>query len=120
MKKVLLVGAFVLGVSAVSFAQGGGMRRTPEQQVEQLKTSIAGISDAQSAKILDVYKAQGKSRDSLMATANGDFGAMREKMAPITASVTAKLKSILTPEQFTAYEKQQAEMRSRMGGGGPR
>ncbi len=120
MKKVLLVGAFVLGVSAVSFAQGGGMRRTPEQQVEQLKTSIAGITDAQSAKILDVYKAQGKSRDSLMTALGDDRGAMREKMAPITASVTAKLKSILTPEQFTAYEKQQAEMRSRMGGGGPR
>ncbi len=119
MKKVLLVGAFVLGVSAVSFAQGpgGGMRRTPEQSVEQLKTSLAGITDAQSAKLLDVYKAQAKSRDSLMAAANGDMGSIREKMAPLTAAVTAKLKSILTPEQYAAYEKQQAERRAQMGGG---
>jgi protein CpxP len=37
MKKLVLVCAFVIGVSAVSFAQGGGHRRTPKEQVEQLK-----------------------------------------------------------------------------------
>lgn len=126
MKKVLLVGAFVLGISAVSFAQGGpggqGGRRggTPEQQLERLKTSITGITDAQSAKLLVVYQAAGKSRDSLTTALNGDFSAMREKMAPITAATTAKLKTILTPEQFTAYEKQQAERAAGGFGGGPR
>ena len=124
MKKVLLVGAFVLGISAVSFAQGGGrMGRTPEASVEALKTSITGITDAQAAKLLVVYQAQTKSRDSLMTALGDDRGAMREKMAPLTAAVTAKLKTILTAEQFTAYEKAQA---ARMqggpggGGGGPR
>ncbi len=127
MKKVLLVGAFVLGISAVGFAQGGpgGGRggRTPEASVEALKTSLTGITDAQSAKLLVVYQAQTKSRDSLIATANGDFASIREKMAPLTATVTAKLKTILTPEQFTAYEKVQAERAARGpggGGGGPR
>ena len=126
MKKVLLVGAFVLGISAVSFAQGGPggggrMGRTPEASVEALKTSLTGITDAQSAKLLAVYQVQSKSQDSVRAALNGDFGAMREKMAPITAATTAKLKGILTPEQFTAYEKQQAERAARgPGGGGPR
>ena len=126
MKKVLLVGAFVLGISAVSLAQGGPggggrMGRTPEASVEQLKTSLTGITDAQAAKLLVVYQAQTKSRDSLMAAANGDFASIREKMAPMTAQVTAKLKGILTPEQFTAYEKAQAERAARgPGGGGPR
>ena len=125
MKKVLLVGAFVLGISAVSFAQGGGgrMGRTPEAQVEALKTSLTGITDAQSAKLLAVFQVQSKSQDSVRTALNGDFGAMREKMAPITAATTAKLKGILTPEQFTAYEKAQAERAARMqggGGGGPR
>jgi len=121
MKKVLLVGAFVLGISAVSFAQGGPggrMGRTPEQRLESLKTSITGITDAQSAKLLVVYQAQAKSQDSVRTALNGDFSGMREKMAPITASTTAKLKTILTPEQFTAYEKVQAENAAR--GGGPR
>lgn len=122
MKKVLLVGAFVLGVSAVSFAQGPGgggrMGGSPEQQVERLKTQITGLTDAQSAKLLVVYQAQAKSRDSLMTALGDDRSAMREKMAPMQAAVTAKMKSILTPEQYTAYEKQQAERRAAMGGGG--
>ncbi|MGY3211751.1 hypothetical protein [Mucilaginibacter sp. HD30] len=123
MKKVLLVGAFVLGISAVSFAQGGGQgggRRggTPEQQIERLKTSVTGITDDQTAKLMVVYQTAAKSRDSLTTALNGDFGAMREKMAPITAATTAKLKTILTADQFAAYEKAQA---ARMqGGGGPR
>ena len=123
MKKVLLVGAFVLGISAVSFAQGGGGgggrgARTPEAQVEQLKTSLTGITDAQSAKLLAVFQAQTASRDSLMKALGDDRGAIREKMAPITAAVTAKLKGVLTAEQFTAYEKQRAEQAARFGGGG--
>ncbi len=124
MKKVLLVGAFVLGVSAVSLAQGGpggGGRMgggTPEQRIDRLKTSVTGITDAQVAKLTTVYQAESKSRDSLMAALGDDRSAMREKMAPITASTTAKLKGILTPDQFAAYEKAQA---ARMqGGGGPR
>ena len=121
MKKVLLVCAFVLGVSAVGFAQGQGRGGgSPEQQVERLKTQITGITDAQAAKLLVVFQAQTKSRDSLMASLNGDRGAMREKMAPLQAATAAKLKGVLTPEQFTAYEKQQAEQRARFqqGGGG--
>ena len=129
MKKVLLVGAFVLGISAVSFAQGGpggqgGGRRgggTPEQQIERLKTSVTGITDDQTAKLMVVYQAAAKSRDSLSTALNGDFSQMREKSAPITAATTAKLKAILTAEQFTAYEKAQAaRMQGGPGGGAPR
>ena len=127
MKKVLLVGAFVLGISAVSFAQGGGQgggRRgggTPEQQIERLKTSVTGITDDQTAKLMVVFQAAAKSRDSLMTAIGDDRSAIREKMAPLTATVTAKLKTILTPEQFTAYEKDQAaRMQGGPGAGGPR
>ena len=118
MKKVLLAGAFILGISAVSFAQGGPRGGTPEQSVERLKTTITGITDAQSAKLLVIYQSQAKSRDSLMTALNGDMSGMREKMAPLTAATTAKLKGVLTPEQYTAYEKQQAEMRARRAQGG--
>ena len=119
MKKVLLVGAFVLGISALSFAQGP-QRRSPEQQVEQLKTSITGISDAQSAKLLVIYQAQAKSRDSLMASAGDDRMAAFQKMAPITAAYNAKIKAVLTPEQATAFQKQVDERAARGPGGGPR
>lgn len=119
MKKVLLVCAFVLGVSAVSFAQGGGggFRRTPEQQLEQLKTQITGITDAQAAKLKVVYEAAGKSRDSLMAAGQGGGGDRQAMMATFTKMQTAtdaKIKAVLTPEQATAYQKIADERAERM------
>ena len=124
----MLVCAFVLGVSAVSFAQGGGgggrQQRTPEEQVTQLKTQITGITDAQSAKLLVIYQAQTKSMDSLRTAANGDSAAMMEKRAPLTAACNAKIKAVLTPEQATAFQKMADERAARGfgggGGGGPR
>jgi Spy/CpxP family protein refolding chaperone len=119
MKKVLLVCALALGVSAASFAQGG-MRATPEQQIERLKTSITGITDAQSAKLLVIYQARAKSMDSLRTAANGDRDAMRQAMMPMRKATNEKVKAVLTPEQATAFDKWQQEMADRMrqGGGG--
>lgn len=115
MKKVLLAAAFVLGISAVSFAQGG-QRRTPAEQVDRLKTQIAGISDDQSKKLLTIYEAQTKSTDSLRAAIgqDGDRMAMMQKMQPITNTYNAKIKAVLTPEQATAFQKTVDERAERM------
>ncbi|MFD0749454.1 hypothetical protein ACFQZS_04825 [Mucilaginibacter calamicampi] len=116
MKKIMLVCAFVLGVSAVSFAQGGGrMNQTPEQQLERFKTQIAGITDAQSAKLMVIYQAQAKSMDSLRkANEGGDMMALFPKMQPIQNGYNAKIKALLTPEQATAFQKQLDERAERM------
>jgi periplasmic protein CpxP/Spy len=114
MKKVLLVCALALGVSAASFAQGF-QQRTPDEQVAQLKTQIAGITDAQAAKLKVVIESQGKKRDSLMAKANGDFQSVMPEFTKMREATTAQYKTILTAEQFTAYEKVQAEARARRG-----
>jgi protein CpxP len=118
MKKVLLVCAFVIGVSAVSLAQGGGQRRTPKEQVEQLKTQITDLNDDQVAKLTVVYTDIAKKRDSLMTAANGDRAAMMAgfmKMQPITDS---KIKAVLTADQGKAYQKiadeRAAAMKARM------
>ncbi len=123
MKKLLLVCLLAIGASAMSFAQGGpgggGMRGggTPEQQLERLKTQVAGITDAQTAKLKTIYEAQAKSRDSLMKVVGEDRAALREKMAPITASYQTRIKAVLTTEQATAWQKAQDEQRARFGGG---
>lgn len=118
MKKLLLVCCFVAGISAVSFAQGGGrQRQTPEQQVEAMKTSLS-LNDDQVAKIKVILTAQTKTRDSLITSANGDFASIREKMTPLQTAATAKIKAVLTKEQAEAYQKQQDERRARMQQGG--
>lgn len=110
---------FVLGISAVSFAQGGGgrMQRTPEDQAKDLKEQLK-LSDEQTTKVVAVFQAQAKSRDSIRTASNGDMQGMRQAMAPLQQATTAKLKAILTADQFTAYEKAMAERMQRMRQGG--
>jgi len=123
MKKLLLVCAFIIGISAVSFAQGGG-RRTPAEQVATLKTQLTGLTDDQSSKILAIYTVAGKSRDSLFATmqnGGGDRSTMMATFMKSQATTDAKIKAVLTPDQATAYQKiaddRAAAMKARMNGG---
>ncbi len=119
MKKILMMCCFVLGISAVSFAQGR-MQRTPEEQAKNLQTEYK-LTDDQTAKVLAVYTAQAKTRDSIRTAANGDRQAMMQAMRPMMEATNAKLKAILTPEQYAAFEKANAErmQRMRQGGGAP-
>lgn len=113
MKKVLLVCAIVLGVSAMSHAQGR-QQRTPEESTAALKTSLTLTAD-QETKVLAIYKAQAASRDSLQK-AGGD---MRTGFAPIRTATNAKIKAILTADQATKFEAMsQRGGRGGNGGGG--
>ncbi len=106
MKKLLLVCALVMGISAVSLAQGGG-RRTPEEQLATLKTQLTGLTDDQSAKILAIYTITGKSRDSLFTAAGngGDRAAMMQSFMKMQTATFAKVKAVLTADQSAAYQK---------------
>lgn len=119
MKKLLLVCAFVIGVSAVSLAQGGG-RRTPKEQTDQLKEKVAGITDDQAAKITAVYTEIAKKRDSIRTAANGDMQAMMGAMMKMQPVNDAKIKAVLTADQAKEYQKwadeRAAAMKARMSG----
>jgi protein CpxP len=118
MKKILMVCCFVLGISAVSFAQGGGrQQRSPEEQAKGLQAQLK-LTDDQVAKVTAIFQEQAKKRDSIRTANNGDMQAARPLMRPLMQATTTKIKAVLTAEQAAAYEKMQAEMRNRMGGGG--
>ena len=123
MKKLLLVALLAIGVSAASYAQGGpgGFGQTPEEQVAKQKTDLK-LTDAQAAKLLPIYAAQAKSRDSLFQSGGGmgdpsGFQEMFKKMDAQSAIYNAKIKAILTPEQLPIFQKQldaAAERRKQM------
>jgi protein CpxP len=118
MRKILLMCCFLLGITAVSRAQGGGgQRMSPEDRAKQLQTQLK-LTDDQTAKVLVIYKTQATKRDSIRTAANGDRDAMRAAMMPLMQSTNAQIKAILTPDQVTAFQKMQDEMRARMQGGG--
>ena len=116
MKKLLLMCCFVIGISAVSRAQGGGgMRMSPEDRVKAMQTQLK-LTDDQTSKILAIYKASAAKRDSVR-NAGGD----REAMRPIMMDANNKIQAILTDDQKAAYKKMMEEMRANMqqtGGGG--
>jgi protein CpxP len=116
MKKLLLVCAFVLGVSAASFAQngGGGRRQNPEQMTARLKDSLSLNAD-QVTKATAIFTAQVKSQDSLRtANAGGDRAAMRPAQTALRKATNVKILAILTPDQATLYKKQLAAQEARM------
>ncbi len=109
----MLICMFLIGISAVSRAQGG-QRMSAADRVKQMKTDLK-LTDDQAAKITAVYEAQTKSMDSLR-NAGGDRSAMR----PMMQASNDKIKAILTADQQAAWQKMMDERRARMqnGGGG--
>jgi protein CpxP len=119
MKKLLLMCCFLVGITAVSRAQGGGQRRSPEEQAKNLQTQLK-LNDDQTTKITAIYKAQATKRDSIRTASNGDRDAMMKAMMPLMMSTNTQIKAILTPEQSTAFDAMMKERMDRMrnGGGG--
>ena len=114
MKKLVLVCAFILGVSAVSFAQGGGRgRQNPEQMTARLKDSLSLTAD-QVTKATAIFTAQAKSQDSLRtANAGGDRAAMRPAQTALRKATNDKIIAILTEDQAAKYKKQLAAQAAR-------
>lgn len=116
---MLLMCCFLMGMAAVSHAQGGGMRKSPEDRAKDLQTQLK-LTDDQTAKVTAVYKEQATKMDSVRTAANGDRDAMRSAMMPMRKATNDKIKAILTPDQATTFDKIQKDMMDRMrqGGGG--
>lgn len=119
MKKILLMCCFLMGIAAVSRAQGGGMRRSPEERAKELQTQLK-LTDDQTTKVTAIYKEQATKMDSVRTAANGDRSAMRGAMRPMMEATNTKIKAILTADQAAAYDKAMKERMDRMrqGGGG--
>jgi Spy/CpxP family protein refolding chaperone len=119
MKKLLLMCCILLGFTAISRAQGGGMRMSPEDRAKQLQTQLK-LTDDQTAKVTTIYKTQATRMDSIRTAANGDRSAMRQAMMPLIKDTNDKIKAILTADQAAEYDKMVQERMNRMrqGGGG--
>jgi protein CpxP len=119
MKKIMLICCFVLGIAAVSRAQGGGQRMSPVDQAKAMQTRL-NLTDDQTSKIAAILQTQATKMDSVRTAANGDRDAMRAGMGPIRTATNDHIKMVLTPDQAAAYQKMLDERRARMqnGGGG--
>lgn len=138
MKKLII--ALVLGMGLTGFAQNGnsnnGGNMTPEQRVERQLTTMTtdlsldakqqeAVSKLLKEKSVKSQEARAKMkalRDSGEQMTDDQRNAFRTAMQAENADTEAKMKTILTPDQFTKWTKIQAEnqakMRERMGNNG--
>src|SRR6201996_7055880 len=116
MKKLLLMCCFLIGFTAITRAQGGGMRMSAEDRAKALQTQLK-LTDDQTAKITAIYKVQRAKMDSLRTASNGDRDAMRSAMMPMMKATNDQVKAVLTPDQATAYDKMMQERMQRMQNG---
>ncbi|MDR0796039.1 MAG: hypothetical protein LBE79_08330 [Tannerella sp.] len=120
MKKILIVAClmtFVFTVSAQQGGQGGRFQQTPEQIAANLETmkKELNLNDKQFAdfkKIDEDY--QTKLQAARQNAGGGGFD--REAMTKLREENTAKVKAILTADQFKKYETLQAQRMQRRPG----
>ena len=119
MKKLILT-AIILG-SLVSFvplaqaAEGGGDakgKRTPQDRIEAMKTQL-NLSEKQVADLKPVLEADAKKMREVWQDSNMTQEQKREKITALREASQAKIKTILTPEQFDKYTKMNAERRQK-------
>ena len=109
----------LMAFSSMAVAQdqkpGGGRGRGPsvEQRMERLTEELK-LTDAQKPKVKAVLEATAKKGQELRGDTSVPREELREKMQAIREQENKQLKEILTPDQYTKYEKMRAEMR---GGG---
>ena len=98
---------------------GGGMRGRGGPTIEQLTKSL-DLTDAQKPQVKAAMDEQMQKMNELRK--DPDFaGLSREdkmaKMKPVRDGFVAKMKDILTPDQFAKFEKMGPGMRNRPPGG---
>jgi hypothetical protein len=120
MKKMFLMLAAFVAISASSSAQGGFTRRTPEERAAVIhskldsafKTDPSKLATLDTALIV-LYKAQDKKREEFMAGGTmPDRETMMAEMKKFSDARDEMIKAILTEEQFAIWkEKIEPSMR---------
>lgn len=119
MKGLIIAIVLIFSIASFAKAQGAIQMGTPAEranrQIAQLET--LKLSTEQITKLKEVFIWSAKRMDSVGTTLTnvGDFQAMRNKMAPLQAETTIKVKALLNEEQKKSYEAILVERRARMG-----
>ncbi len=94
------------------------MRMTPQERTDRLAKEL-GLSAEQKTKVLDLFVKQDEARKKAREEATEDRSEMRAKMEKQRDEMNAKMKGILTKDQYEKFEKMMKEGRGRGGPGGP-
>lgn len=113
MRKLIMILALCLGMYGISQAQDGGgrMNMTPEERATkqaQRMTQALQLTADQKQQVYDLALQTAKQMEA--ARSSGDRSAMKA----MRDQNDAKMKSILTADQYTKFEQIKAERMGRM------
>ncbi len=91
---------------------------TAQQVTDKIKQNVTGITSDQESKILVVEQDFLKAMQDTKNANSGDREAMHAKMQPLRESRDAKIKAILTADQYAEYQKAEAARQAAMHKGG--
>ena len=120
MKKIFIVGCLLMFAFMVSAQQGGGQGRgmSPEQQAERYATmkKELGLTDDQLTKIKKIDEEFYHKMRELYEKYRDDREKMREEGRKLIEARNAKVKPLLSAEQYTKYVEMTNRFVGRQGG----
>ena len=120
MKKIFVLSFMLMFALIVSAQQRRGGMMSEEamaQMYEEMKKELS-LTDKQFEDVKAIYTDYYTKMREQRESAGGDREKMRELMTSLGEKRNEKIKEVLTAEQFTKYEKMEADRRQRGPGGG--
>ncbi len=113
-----MVCGLALGVFTMANAQTENRKMiSPEDRAKKQTEKLAAdlkLSEAQKAKVLDIYTAQAKEQQEQRIAARKAQKAERDKRIAQSVENEKKLQSVFTPDQQKAYDTMKAERKAKM------
>lgn len=105
----------------VSAQSQGGAKMDPQQMAQKMtdrvKQNVTGITADEEKQILAAEQDFVTGMQTARANSNGDRDAMHTQMETLKSTRDAKIKTILTADQYTQYQKMEAAHQGGHGGG---
>lgn len=125
MKKIgfLIVALLLTGGMAMAQGPRNGKKMDPKERAERMTERMAkeySLNEAQKKDLLEANMAFTEKMANRAEDKKAEREELRKEMQNNRDAYDAKLKKILTEEQYAAYSKKQAERQKKMGDRGPR
>ena len=125
MKKIgfLIVALLLTGGMAMAQGPRNGKKMDPKERAERMTERMAkeySLNEDQKKDLLEANMALTEKMANRAEDKKAEREELRKEMQVNRDAYDAKLKKILTKEQYAAYSKKQAERQKKMGDRGPR
>lgn len=111
LKSLAVLAALVSFVTVnVSAQQRGNMdpQQMAQKMTDRVKQNVTGITPGQESQILSAEQDFATGMQTARNNSNGDRSAMHSQMESLKATRDAKIKTILTADQYAQYQKMEA------------